>query len=114
MSVTSTKFSDDFQSIVKTNAKCIAVITPSEEKVTYANLEKRVSQMEEFLSNFGFNNENVFDLTAKQLRNIIDLSCSQNGRNTLPQSIQSTPRKLKTCWPRLDLTLHWSPLMQAL
>ena len=58
MSVTATKFSIDFQSLVQTNANSIAVIdSRSEEKFTYSKLEKRVSQMEEFLSNFGFDNE---------------------------------------------------------
>ena len=98
MSVTSTKFSDDFRSIVQTNAKSIAVIdSRSEEKVTYADLEKRVSQMEEFLSNFGFDNEKrLMMLLPNSLDTLlIFLAVARMGGTLIPQSIQSTPSEIE-------------------
>ena len=98
MSVTATKFSQDFQFIVQTNANSIAIIdSRSEEKFTYAMLEKRVSQMEEFLSDFGFDNEkrllmllpNSFDTL------LVFLAVARMGGTLVPQSTQSTPPEIE-------------------
>ena len=108
MSVTSTKFSDDFHSIVQTNAKSVALIdSRSEEKVTYADLEKRVSQMEEFLSNFGFDNEKrLLMLLPNSLDTLlIFLAVAEWAGHSYLSRSRAHPQKLKTCWPRLDLTI---------
>ena len=98
MSVTATKFSIDFQSLVQTNANSIAVIdSRSEEKFTYSKLEKRVSQMEKFLSNFGFDNEKrLLMLLPNSVETLlIFLAVAKMGGTLIPQSIQSTPSEIE-------------------
>ena len=70
---------------------------PFRGKVTYANLEKRVSQMEEFLSNFGFNNEKrLLILLPNSLETLlIFLAVAKMGGTLIPQSIQSTPSEIE-------------------
>ena len=97
MSVLSTKFSSDFHALVQTNANSIAVIdSRSEEKITYAGLEKRIGQMEEFLSVCGFNYEKrLLVLLPNNLDTLlVFLAIARMGGTLIPMAIQSTPPEI--------------------